>query len=228
VKSDIRPQVDFDKLLQLAKENSIEEKAPQMKAYMKNKFDFIGLPSPQRKLVVSEYLKSKNIYLDDSLFSLIELLWDARFREMQYIALDILDRVYKKMDESHLHFLIQLITTKSWWDTVDGLAANGVGSVLFENEVLSKRVAKEWIESEDIWLKRTAIIFQLKYKSKVDEGLLFSLIIKEIDNREFFVQKACGWALRQYSKFNPNSVANFIDQNPNLSRLCIREASKYL
>jgi 3-methyladenine DNA glycosylase AlkD len=219
---------DFNLIYQLATEYADESKAPAMEAYMKGHFKFLGLTAPQRKLAIAEYKKVRQVISLEDLLTLVGNLWENQFREMQHIAMDLLAPYYKKMDDSHLSYLENLITTKSWWDTVDNLASNGVGKLLYNNKALTLTSVDIWMQSDNIWLKRTAIIFQLKYKDEVNEALLFDCIMKEVDNKEFFIQKACGWALRQYSKFKPANVTSFLDENPNLSNLCKREASKYL
>ena len=124
--------------------------------------------------------------------------------------------------------LEDLITTKSWWDSVDGIAPNLVGYILSKDKSLQYKWAEKWIESDNFWLRRSAIIHQLRYKEKVDEELLFALVESQIGDEEFFINKACGWALRQFGKYNPAAVKEFIDLHPNLAGLTVREASKYL
>ena len=218
----------YDYILESVIENRIPEKASAMKAYMKNQFEYAGLPSPQRKELVKKLKSRYNLPLNDEFFDLVKALWQDPYRELKYIALDILEPKYKYMNRSHVPFIQSLMLDDSWWDTIDGLAPKGMGTI-FKNDVeIRNSKIEEWINSNNKWLKRSCIIHQLTYKENVDEELLYSLIQQEVNNKEFFVQKACGWALRQYSKFNPLSVKQFVNENPNLSGLCKREASKYL
>ena len=120
-----------------------------------------------------------------------------------------------------------MIVNKSWWDTVDYIAVKLVGKH-FENfpELIPKHI-KTWNSSGNLWLNRTAILFQLQYKKKTDINLLFDIIEKQAGSREFFIQKAIGWVLREYSKTDENAVRKFVMQT-NLSSLSKREALKWL
>ena len=123
----------------------------------------------------------------------------------------------------------KLIVTKSWWDSVDYLAPRLIGKNLINQPDEAINYSKKWIESENIWLQRTAIIFQLHYREKTNSDLLFSSVLRRADSKEFFVQKASGWALRQYSKTAPEVVMDFTLKNQNiLSALTCREGLKWL
>jgi 3-methyladenine DNA glycosylase AlkD len=122
-----------------------------------------------------------------------------------------------------------LITQKSWWDTVDYLAVNHLGTALQNDKKRQYSYSDQLINSQNVWLRRSAILFQLKYKERTDFDLLQAHILKTISESEFFIRKAAGWALREYSKTNPSAVRQFIqDYQGQLSRLTIREGSKYL
>ncbi len=215
-------------LMTRCQQNSNASNANYMKAYMKEKFDFLGIKSPLRKEIFREIkseIKSKSF---EKTWSLIEALWQLPEREYQYLAMDISSLIQSKIAHHHLGNIKQLIVTKSWWDTVDFLASNTLGKCLSDhpNQV---DIANEWINSQNMWIRRSALLFQLKYKDKTDFNLLSRLILSTAHEEEFFIRKACGWALRQYSKFDPKAVQLFIDENKSkLSRLTIREGSKYL
>lgn len=203
--------------------------APKMDAYMKGHFTHIGLNMPNRK----EALKATFLEVPkpnkDQLFPLMHRLWDMPHREYQHIAMDISKRYLNKINPDDLDDITQLITTKSWWDTVDTIASNLLGAALQNQGDIIYTYTDKLINSDDMWMRRSAIIFQLKYKHDVDFELLKSHILFTIDEREFFINKAQGWALRQYSKFNPAGVGEFIDTyRGQLSNLTIREGSKYL
>jgi 3-methyladenine DNA glycosylase AlkD len=121
----------------------------------------------------------------------------------------------------------QLITTKSWWDTVDAIAPKAVGKIADKFPEVVPETIDGWATHDYMWLKRAAILFQLKYKQKTDEELLYQYIRQNAASKEFFIQKAIGWALREYSKTNPASVKKFIEGQP-LAPLSVREGSKYL
>lgn len=205
--------------------NRNEANAKQMKKYMRDQFAFLGLKAPERKQLSNQFIS--DLPFNDGLENLIRTLWDKPEREYQYIAIDYLIKHKKHLQEKHIPLLQYIIMTKSWWDTIDSIASHLVGSLFQNFPHLIKEVGAKWLQSENIWLQRVMIIFQLKYKDKTDEALLFSTIqqLKHID--EFFIQKAIGWALREYSKTNPDSVTNFIEENE-LSNLVRREGLKHI
>ena len=206
----------------------VEADAAPMKKYMKERFEFFGVKSPARKNVQRElkvYWKNLD---NDRLFTYAEELWRLPQRELQYVAVDALAARAKKLDESHLSRIEWLITTKSWWDTVDGLAPNVAGSIFTRNDAARMSWVEKWNNSENIWLNRSALLHQLRYKEDTNIDLMFALIESHIGSKEFFINKASGWALRQASKFYPKEVKEFIDNHPNLSNLTIREGSKYV
>lgn len=206
----------------------LEEDRIQMAKYMKNHFDFFGVKSPIRKSIQKEIRNEWKQLTHDQIFSYAEALWDLPQRELQYIALDALGTRAKKLDESFLPRTEKLILKKSWWDTVDSLAPNIAGAIFFNSPSTRLEWVEKWNNSDNMWLNRSALIHQLRYKEKVDLDLLFALIETHIDSKEFFINKASGWALRQASKFHPLEIKQFILNHPNLSNLSRKEGSKYL
>jgi 3-methyladenine DNA glycosylase AlkD len=132
----------------------------------------------------------------------------------------------KKFPRDAIQFLEKLLTTKSWWDSVDSIAPLA-GEMARKYPELIDETMNHWSVDDNFWLRRSAILFQLKYKQQTNEDLLYDYIVKNADSKEFFIQKAIGWALREYSKTNPESVKAFIEGN-HLAPLSIREGSKYL
>jgi 3-methyladenine DNA glycosylase AlkD len=159
--------------------------------------------------------------------SLVKGLWEKEEREYQYASLDYISSSLKKINETHLPLMEKLITTKSWWDTVDALAPHPVGKIAKESPEVIKDTIEPWSIDDNLWLRRSSILFQLRYKEETDEARLYNIILKNADSKEFFIQKAIGWALREYSKTKPDSVREFITENT-LAKLSIREGSKYL
>jgi 3-methyladenine DNA glycosylase AlkD len=199
-----------------------------MKGYMKDKFDFFGIKSPKRKEIISPYYKEFKALNPGNQKNTINYLWSKPERECQYTAMDFASKIEKKMDQSWLSFWIEKITDKSWWDTVDFIATHCIGPLLLNNNE-SEKLAWQWTENTNIWLQRTAIIYQLKYKSQTNARLLFDIISAQASNKEFFIKKASGWALREYSKTNPLAVSQFINQNRDiLSTLTIKEGEKIM
>lgn len=203
--------------------------ALQMKAYMKDHFDFFGIRAPERKNIQKPWISEiqKSLSTNDK-WSLILALWKFKEREYQLVAMDLLNGFKKqewtKEDISRFEYLL---TTKSWWDSVDTIASNSLGVYFKQFPEQQKIITKKWSNSGNIWLMRSTIIFQLKYKNTTDFELLSDLIRKYQSKNEFFIQKAIGWSLRQYSKFNAEAVRDFI-YDTKLSGLAKREASIYL
>ncbi|MBK7964674.1 MAG: DNA alkylation repair protein [Bacteroidetes bacterium] len=204
-----------------------DELAIGMKAYMKGRFDYLGIKSPVRAEILKPFfLEVKELETKEWML-VVEQLWNQKFREYQYVALEITRKKIKDFKPEHLPFLEKLITEKSWWDSVDTVASNLVSAYFKKYPEKIPDAISRWTKTNNFWLHRTCIIFQLKYGDKTDQKLLFDLCAKYANEKEFFMRKAIGWALRQYSKFNPVAVKIFI-QKQELSPLSIREASKYL
>lgn len=205
--------------------NKNEENAIPMAKYMKNKFPFLGLKKPERAALAKEFLKlrKKDTRVD---WDFIFKCYDMLEREFHYLAIDYMDKVKNLFTPDDMDNIEKLITTKSWWDTVDNINKI-VGYIVMKYPELKDDIIQKWIYSENIWLKRVSILFQLKYKEKTDTEFLNKAIISNSKTDEFFVNKAIGWALREYSKTDKEWIKEFI-QNNELSKLSIREGSKYL
>ncbi len=196
---------------------------------MKNKFDFYGIKSPQRKILLRSFIKENGIPEGEDLKELVLLLWYDPHREMQYSAIELLDRKMKKMTPDDIPFFEKLILTKSWWDTVDWLAPNACGKILLKNPLFILPLTNRWNLSDNKWLVRSSILFQLKYRNETDFELLKKYILRHKKSTAFFIQKAAGWSLRQYAKYNPTIVKSFILENEtDLPRLTVREGMKHL
>jgi len=202
-------------------------KAKSMAKYLKNLFNCYGIKTPVRNEIQKKWFKAvKTAKLNH--WDLAFNLWAEDQREYQYIAIDYLKKVPTKLMEIEDDKLLEeLITTKSWWDSVDLIASNYVGKYFLKFPQQIDPVIGRWRESKNIWLNRTCLIFQLKYKEKLNFELLTSLIEDFKTNQEFFIQKAIGWSLRQHSKIDPDSVRNYLETS-GLKGLALREASKYL
>jgi len=207
-------------------QNRNNDRAAGMAAYMKNKFSFLGLLKPERERLQLGFINQakKTAFID---WEFVFQLWALPEREFQYLAIDYLLALQRLLHGGDIDKLKLLITTKSWWDTVDVLAGNIVGGVCVRYPELVKSQMLSWAESDNIWLVRTAILFQLKYKASTDTGVLSLIILKNNGSKEFFINKAIGWALREYSKTNKEWVKIFIE-NSSLQPLSVREGSKYI
>lgn len=216
-----------DQLVRLFEANCNKENAVPMEKYLRNQFPFLGIKTPERRELLRQFFQESGILKLPFQADFVLALWNRNEREYQYAALDYMEKMLKKLEKNHLPFLEELILKKPWWDTVDVIAPKLVGHIASEHpEVISERIDR-WAIAENIWLRRSAILFQLKCKDKTDKELLYRYIKINAEEKEFFIQKAIGWALREYSKTNPISVRSFITNQP-LAKLSIREGSKYI
>ncbi len=196
-----------------------------MSTYMKNHFEFYGIKSEKRKEIVKQFLKENGLPPSGDLDKIIQELWDLPEREYQYFGMELVKKHLKDMTPKSMRLIEFMILNKSWWDTVDYIASNIVGGIFMTHPELIDCYTDKWVDSDNIWLKRTALLFQLKYRSETNEKLLFENILKLSDSDEFFIQKAIGWSLREYSKHEPASVIKFVKNNK-LKPLSEREALK--
>lgn len=214
----------MERLTEILSANKNEDNAYYMSKYMKFKFSYLGIKTPERRALTKEFVKD---LLDGEVkWDFITWCFQQEEREYQYVALNYLDKVKDKLEKSDISKLESLILTKSWWDTVDSIAPI-VGFLARKYPQIKNAKIKEWVHSESIWLIRTSIIFQLKYKEETDYDFLSYAIKNNLNTGEFFIDKAIGWQLRELSKINKNWVKVFIDENQ-LSKLSIREGSKYI
>jgi len=199
--------------------------AVQMSKYMRDLFPFLGIPTPKRKELSKDFLNSakKQKEID---WTFVNTCWEKE-REFQYLALNYIATLAKLLTPKDLPQLKHLAVTKSWWDTIDCLDRIIGGIALNFPEV--NPILLNWSTDENFWLRRIAIDHQLMRKNKTDAALLEQIIVNNLGQTEFFINKAIGWSLREYSKTNPKWVHNFLTKHNNkLSPLSIKEASKYL
>ncbi len=204
---------------------AVPANAPAMEKYMRGLFPFLGIKAPQRRTLQREALKECGRPASaDDLGELAGHLWELPEREYQYAACDILGRYQKLLLPGHLGLLRTLITTKPWWDTVDALATGCVGPLVRRNPEL-RAAMDAWMLSPDLWVARRAIIHQVGAKAETDTGRLFEYALLRADDKEFFIRKAIGWSLRDYSWRDPDAVALFVaEHEAELSPLTKREA----
>jgi len=203
------------------------ENAVDMESYMRNKFEFYGVQSTPRRKATRKFLKKEQRPSYKNLKPVIKKLWLLPQREFQYFAMELLLKYKKEYDKKVIDLFVYMITHKSWWDTVDMIAKKMVGEYFKLFPQKRDKFIREWLDSNNIWLQRTTLLFQLSYKEKTDVDLLFCLIKKLSHINEFFIKKAIGWSLREYSKIEPDIVKNFIATN-DLSPLSTREGMKII
>lgn len=203
-----------------------EENARHMEAYMRDRFKFYGLQTPERRAVYKDVIaRDKKGGVIDREF--LEQCWADEHREFQYLVTDYLRAMQKVLTYDDVPFVEQFIRSKQWWDTIDGLDRT-VGGIAFRDTRINDLMLR-WSTDEDFWVRRLAIDHQLLRKNDTDEDLLEKIIVNNFGSDEFFINKAIGWSLRDYSKTNPAWVRDFIDKyRDRMAPLSLREANKYL
>lgn len=199
--------------------------AVQMSAYMRNQFKFLGIQTKQRVEITKNYFKE--------IKSETEFDWDFIFRcfnlderEFQYLGLSYLSKKWKLIKEDDFENIEKLAFIKPWWDSIDSIAPY-IGFLVMKFPALKEKYIFKWMSSGELWLIRWSIIYQLKYKKDTDLVTLKDAILRNCNTKEFFINKAIGWALREYAKTDPDWVIIFLNQN-SLSNLSKREAAKHL
>ena len=209
------------------KKEADSEVAAGARAYMRNKFQFIGVKTPDRRRISRNIIKQSQVMTEKELVLLCQDLWNEKEREFQYVACDLLIKNSKRLSQD---FVIKhakwFITNKSWWDTVDAIRT-AIEPVIDRNPQLRK-LTDQWIKYDNIWLVRVAIIHQLKLGKRTDLTRLEKYCVRRAKDSEFFIAKAIGWALRSYSYTDPKWVKRFVKAHPELQPLSVREALKVI
>ncbi|MFV8342969.1 DNA alkylation repair protein [Flavobacterium sp. XS2P39] len=208
------------------KKNKNPENAFAMSKYMKNNFAFFGIKTEERRRIFKETWKENSQEVSANAREIALALYAKQEREFHYCAIEILLKElkgnYRKED---IQLIEKLILNNSWWDSVDTIAKYILGEYLLEFPSEIKNVVERFSNSDNMWLNRSAILFQLNYKQKTNTDFLFSQCLKQAHSKEFFIQKAIDWALREYGKSNPEIVKQFVENN-NLKPLSTKEALK--
>jgi len=201
--------------------------ALEQKAYMRNQFEYYGIKSAERReiqkpLFIKEYLPKK-----EELDNIVIALWEKPQRDYQYFSQELAYKYVKHLEKKDIELYEYMVTHKSWWDTIDFIAAKLMGEYFIKFPEQRAAYVKKWIDSNNIWLQRCALLFQLKYKENLDTALLGSVINSLLGSKEFFINKAIGWVLREYSKTNPIWVIEFANKTA-LSNLSKKEALRLI
>lgn len=200
------------------------ERAAGMSAYMRGQFSFLGIQTPARRAAAKPIFRTLRGAGPDELLAFASVLWERPQREYQYAALDMLAMHWKTFDHTHLPALLALVQLKSWWDTVDALASV-IGDVLRREH----HGMDEALIHEDFWVRRIALLHQLGWYGDTDHERLFRYALSRSHEKEFFIQKAIGWALRDYARHDPDAVRAFLaGPGAKLAALSRREAAKHL
>ena len=208
-------------------QNADPVQAGPMKKYMRDQFEYLGIKTPQNGALQKEFYKEHGLPELAELDSILRDLWALPQREFQYVGMGLLGKFEKQLPADFIKTVEYLIVTKSWWDTVDAIAGHTVGTHFKRFPKVRETYLKKWRKSENLWLRRTTILFQLGYKKETDFELLSEIIRENLGSNEFFINKAIGWALRQYAYADPKAVTKFVNSTQ-LQPLSRREAMKHL
>jgi 3-methyladenine DNA glycosylase AlkD len=205
------------------------EKAVDMQAYMKTDMPFYGVQTPARVLILRQLVRDFPPTHRDGYESLVLGLWGLPHREEKYLALGIAQHFRSFVDTASLPLYRRLIVEGAWWDFVDEVATHLVRQLVLQYPDKVWPEVDTWIDDQDMWLRRSAIICQVGAKEKTDAKRLFTFCAARVEEKEFFIRKAIGWSLREYAKTDPEAVAGFVIANRDrLSGLSFREATKHI
>jgi 3-methyladenine DNA glycosylase AlkD len=213
-------------LKKLYEQNANPAQAEAMKKYMRDQFEYLGIKSPQSEALMKAFIKEHGLPRITELNAITRDLWSLPQREFQYVATGLIRRLENKLEPEFITTLEYLLITKSWWDTVDSIAGGIVGAQFKRFPDVREKYLQKWRKSDNFWLRRTTLLFQLGYKKETDFDLMCELIKENLGSDEFFINKAIGWALRQYAHTNPVPVKKFVKATKKLNPLSRREALK--
>jgi 3-methyladenine DNA glycosylase AlkD len=207
--------------------NSNPKIALEQKAYMRNQFEFYGLKANERREIEKPFLIKQYLPKKSELNTIIKLLWKKPQRDFHHFAQELAYRYVNQIEKEDIALFEYMIMQNSWWDTVDFIANKLMGTYFINFPEQRYKYVEKWLKSNNIWLQRSALLFQLKYKKNLDTELLSSTINSLLGSKEFFINRAIGWVLREYSRTNSEWVVDFVNKT-DLSNLSKREASRLL
>lgn len=216
-----------EKIQALLSQHADPQAAGPMKRYMRDQFEYLGLKGPQLGELMKGFLAEQGLPKMEELDAIVRDLWSLPQREFQYTATMLIGRLEKQLPEEFIETLQYLLVTKSWWDTVDTLSGHTLGVHFKRYPKTRRKYIARWRKSDNFWLRRATLLFQLGYKEETDFDLLRALIRENLGSKEFFINKAIGWSLRQYSRINEQGVREFVASTP-LHPLSAREALSWL
>lgn len=216
----------YDEIKHLFEQNRDEDNAIKMSKYMRDQFKFYGIPTPTRKSLYKDLLKEEK-YKKTIDWNFLDKCYEDDYREFQYLALDYIENMQKFLTYDDVPKLYKYIKSKQWWDTIDRFDRIA-GNIAFKDDRINDLMLK-WSKDEDFWLRRIAIDHQLGRKEKTNTKLLEQILLNNFGSDEFFINKAIGWSLRDYSKTNPDWVKDFLNKYENkMDKVSLKEAYKYI
>jgi 3-methyladenine DNA glycosylase AlkD len=205
-------------------------KAPRMQAYMKSTMPFRGVSAPEQKVLWRQIFPAHTLSSRKEWERVALTLWrDASFREERYaaVALTALRSFAAYRTMPSVPMFEEMIVSGAWWDFVDAIAGRQLGDILRTDPTRMSKLMRRWARDPNMWKRRAAILCQLGFKRETDLTLLYDCIEPSFGDREFFIRKAIGWALRQYAWVNPREVTRYVRANRDrLGGLSVREALK--
>jgi 3-methyladenine DNA glycosylase AlkD len=201
---------------------------PWMRAYLRNQFVFLGIKTPERRAAIATLIQSQKNAKAADLLRIARALWALPEREYQYVAVDLLGRHVRRLTADDIPALLALVRKKSWWDTVDALSSL-VNRILQKADPKMQSMMDDALLSDNFWIRRVAILHQLACRERTDSERLFRYAVACAHEKEFFIRKAIGWALRDYARHAPKEVRAFLRKHKAvLSPLTVREAGKHI
>jgi len=200
-------------LIDALQEAADPKDALQMKEYMMDRFEFFGIRMKPRREICRAFVKENGLPEFRDLEEVVKECFIAPQRELHYFGQELPARFKRYWDEDIINLFEWMILNKSWWDSVDFIATHLVGEYFKKFPQNTVEITTVWINQDHFWLQRAAILFQLRYKEETDVDLLFSHILKHTHQKDFFIRKAIGWALRDLSKTMPDQVRKFVTEN---------------
>jgi len=207
--------------------NADSKIAAEQKAYLRDQFLFYGIKTPVRRTIQRPFLVKEYLPPKEDLEGLIKALWKRPQREYHYFAQELAQKYLKKMEKEDILLFEFMVQHNSWWDTVDAIATKLIGPYFKKFPEQRDPVTKKWLSSENIWLQRCCLLFQLLWKEELDTVFLEHTINSLLGSKEFFINKAIGWVLRQYSRTDADWVIDFVERTT-LEPLSKREALKLI
>jgi len=195
--------------------------------YMKNHFKFFGIKAPERRMIMRPFLHKDYLPAKEVLPEMIKQLWQKPQREFHYFGQELFFKYQMQLVKNDIELIHFMLTHQSWWDTADFIAIKILGAYFKQFPKQIAVIIPQWLASDNMWLQRSALLFQLKYKEELDANLLANSIQKLLGSKEFFINKAIGWMLREYSKTNPKWVLDFVSRT-DLVPLSKREALRLI
>lgn len=216
-----------EELITFVRSHANEEQRKPMEAYMHNQFRFLGIPSPERKQIIRQFFSQVEWPSASQWLADCRTLFFQPEREFQYIAMELAFRGKKHLTIDDLQEWYKWMHHQPWWDTIDFIAPKLVGAVVLQDRIKGEEIMQQWLTDDSFWIKRAALLHQLKYKEQMNEDFLFYAIDQLHTSTEFFIEKAIGWVLREYAKTNPLVVQKYVATHP-LRPLSKREALKHV